>query len=812
MRNLLSDLRYGVRMLRNNPGFTAVAVITLALGIGANTAIFSVADAFLLHPVTFPDTDRLVMVMEMAPGQTSDWNTVAAANMEDWKQQNHSFDPLAAGRWNSFNLTGSGDPQRVSGFETTANFLDTLREKPILGRGFLPGEDQAGHNQEVLLGYGLWERQFGSDTQIVGQTIQLDGAPATVVGVMPKGFSFPPSAEIWTPMPMTDREKSNRDWHSVLVLSRLKAGVSLRQAQAEMNAIAGRLETAYPKTNQGWRIRVIPVAVFATGDMTRSYTLLLLGAVGFVLLIACANVANLQFARSTIRGREVAVRLSLGAARWRIAQQALSESMLLGLGGAVAGLPLAVWGVRLILINMPADIAKYLPGWDAIAVDWRAFCFALTIALLAGIISGLAPALQTARVDLNEALKEGSRSGTTGSSRHRLRSTFVVLQVTLSLVLLVGAGLMVKGVRTLISLTHAFSPQTVLTLRLNLTDAKYKSAQQISAFYDHLLDQAASMPGVKAAAVATQMPFAEAGDLNMNFFSIEGRPISSAREHHAAVIEYISPSYLSLMGIGLREGRVLSNDDAPATLPVAVINQRMARMYWPNQSAVGQRLRVGPDDAPGPWMTVAGVVSDVRNSWISSQPEPTVYIPYRQSPHRYTAVALRTETSPMAVVASLRARVTQLDSQLPLDEVMPYPELIHRSVLGLKYVAAMLSVLGVIALVLAAVGLYGVMSYLVTSRTHEIGIRMALGAQRGTVVGMAARWGGSLVILGTAIGVIAASALARLLADLLHGVDAFDVETFAMATITLAVAASLAAFIPARRATKIDPMVALRYE
>jgi putative ABC transport system permease protein len=812
MRNLLADIRYGLRMLRNSPGFTAVAVITLALGIGANTTIFSIADAFLLHPVTVPDTDRLVMVMEMSPGQTSSWNTVAAANMEDWKKQNQSFEPLAAGRWNSFNLTGTGDPQRVSGFETTANFLDTLREKPLWGRGFLPGEDQPGHDQKVVLGYGLFERQFGSDPQIVGRVIQVNGKSTTVVGVMPKGFSFLPSAELWVPMSMTDLQKNNRDRHSLFVLSRLKPGISLQQAQAEMNAIAGRLETAYPKTNQGWRVHVIPVAEFVTGDLTRSYTLMLLGAVGFVLLIACANVANLQFARSTIRSREVAVRLSLGATRWRIVQQTLSESLLLGLGGAIAALPLAAWGVRLILVNMPANVAKYLPGWDTIAVDWRAFSFALTIALLAGIISGLAPALQTARVDLNEALKEGSRGGITGSSRHRLRSAFVVLQVTLSLVLLVGAGLMVKGVRTLISLTSDFSPQTMLTFRLNLPATKYKSAQQMSAFYDRLLEQAASMPGVKAAALASMMPFAEGGDLNMDFFSIEGRPISSASEHHAAVVQYISPSYLSLMGIGQREGRLLSDDDAPATLPVAVINQRMARMYWPKQSAVGQRLHVGPDDVPGPWMTIAGVVSDIRNSWISSQPEPTIYIPYRQSPRRYSAVALRTGTAPMAVVSSLRSRVAQLDAELPLYEIMPYSELIHQSVLGLKYVATMLSVLGVIALVLAAVGLYGVMSYLVTSRTHEIGIRMALGARRGTVLGMAARWGGSLVVVGTLIGVVAAIALARLLASLLYGVDASDVETFTMATTTLAVAASLAAFIPARRATKVDPMVALRYE
>jgi putative ABC transport system permease protein len=811
MSTLFQDVRYGLRMLRKSPAFTLVAMITLALGVGANTAIFSVADAFLLRPVTFPDTDRLVMVMELSPGQTSDWNKVAPGNLEDWRQQSHSFEALAAGRWSNFNLTGSGDPQRVQGFEVTAGFLDTLRVKPALGRNFLQGEDTPGHDQEVVLGNGLWERQFGSDPHIVGKTIKLNDRPLTVVGVMPKGFSFPLSAELWVPMALTAQERSSRDSHSLLVATRLSPGTSLHQAQAEMNAITGRLENAYPKTNQGWHARVIPVAEFVTEDLTRSYTLLLLGAVGFVLLIACANVANLQFARGTIRSREAAVRLSLGARRWRVVQQALSESVLLGLGGAVLGLPLAAVGVKLILANMPADVAKFIPGWETIAVDWRAFSFALSISVLAGIIAGLAPALQAAGADLNEALKEGGRGGTTGSSRHRLRSTFVVLQVTLSLVLLVGSGLMVKGVRTLISLTHDFSPSTVLTFHLNLPDTKYKSEQQMSSFYDRMLEEVSATPGVRSAAIATQLPFSE-GYFSMNLFSIGGRPVSSAREQRAAVIQYISPSYLSLLGITVREGRLLTNDDTASTLPVAVINQRMARRYWQNESAIGQRIRVGPDDGAGPWMTVAGVVADARNGWISSQPEPTIYIPYRQSPHRSTAVALRTEGSPLSVVSSLRSRVAQVDADLPLYEIMPYEEVIRESVIGFKYVAVMLSVLGVIALVLAAVGLYGVMSYLVASRTHEIGIRMALGAQRAEVLGMAVRWAVPLMTFGMLAGISAAFLLARLLASLLYGVKATDLATFTVAAVTLLAAALLATLVPARRATKVDPIVALRYE
>jgi putative ABC transport system permease protein len=812
MGNFFQDIRYGLRMLRKSPAFTFIAILTLGLGIGANTAIFSVADVFLRRPVTFPDTDRLVMVMELAPGQTSDWNTVAPGNLHDWQDQASSFETLAAGEWNSFNLTGASDPQRVQGFEVSSNFLETLRVTPAMGRGFLPGEDSPGHDREALLSYGLWERQFASDKNIVGSTIRLNDQPATVVGVMPKGFNFPPSADVWVPMAMTGEEKTSRSMHSLLVVSRLKPGVSMPQAQAEMNAISGRLEAAFPKTNQGWHVRVMSIGQFVTGDLTRSYTVLLLGAVGFVLLIACANVANLQFARSTIRKREVAVRLSLGAARWRVVRQALCESVLLGLGGALLGLALAAWGVKLILVNMPADIAKHIGGWDTIAVDWRAFAFALSMAVVAGIVSGLAPAWQTAKVDLNEALKEGARGGTTGSSRHRLRSAFVVLQVMLSLVLLVGSGLMVKGVRALISLSNDFSPATVLTLRLTLPESKYKDRQRISAFYDRMLEEVSSAPGVKAAAIATQMPFAEGGDVSFNTLTIEGRPVASAADRSTAVVQFVSPSYLPLMAIGLRQGRALSDDDAASRLAVAVINQRMAKKYWPNQNPIGQRLHLGLDDSAARWMTIAGVVDDVRNSWISPQPEPTIYIPYRQSPHRSTAVAVRTEGSPLAVISALRSRIAQVDPSLPLYEIMPYAEMIHESVIGLKYVAVMLSISGMIALILAAVGLYGVMSYLVTSRTHEIGIRMALGAQRSQVLGMTLGWGSSLVVMGTALGLAAAIALARLLASLLYGVNAGDIETFTVATITLAVAAFLAAFIPARRATRVDPMVALRYE
>lgn len=812
MDTLLHDLLYSLRTLRKNLAFTLIAVITLALGIGANTAIFSVADAFLIRPVTFPDADRMVMIMDLSPGQTSDWSKVAPGNFEDWGRQSQAFEPLAAGRWNIFNLTGSGDPVRVRGFEVTTNFLDTLRVQPALGRGFVSGANASGHDTEVVLSNGLWQRQFGADTHIIGKNIKLNDRLLTVVGVMPKSFSFPLSAELWVPLVLTPDEQSSRATHSLFVVTRRRPGIAPRQAQAEMNAISTRLENSYPNTNQGWRVRVIPIAEFVTGELIRSYTLLLLGAVAFVLLIACANVANLQFARGSVRNREVAVRLSLGATRFRVARQSLIESVLLGLGGAAIGLLLAALGLKLILVNMPADVASYLPGWNTIAINWRAFVFTLSISVLAGIASGVAPALQNARVNLNDALKLGGRSGSTGSKRHSLRSSFVILQITLSLVLLVGAGLMVKGMRTLVSLTDDFSPATVLALRLNLPEARYKDAQQMALFYDRMLEKVSSTPGVRSAAIGTQLPFSDGGDVNTSSFSIEGRPVSSPRERRTAVIQYVSPNYFSLLNIALRQGRLITNNDAISTLPVAVINQRLAKKYWPGQSAIGQRLRVGTDDGSGTWMTIVGVVADVRNSWISTQPEPGIYVPYRQAPPHFVALALRTQNSPLSVLSSVRNRIAELDAELPLYKIMPYDELIHQSVLGPRYVAVLLSVLGLIALMLAAVGLYGVMSYLVTSRTREIGIRMALGARRGMVLGMTFRWGASLLLFGGITGMLAAIALARLFASVLYGVRAGDLEIFFIASVTLAAAASLAAFIPARRAAKVDPMIALRYD
>ena len=816
METLIQDLRYALRMLRKSPAFATVGVITLALGIGPNTALFSVADAFLLRPVSVTDPDRLVMVMEVAPSQNASdsesWNTVAPGNFEDWKEQTRSFDSMSARRWRSFNLSGSGEPERVLGAEVSANFFETLHEKPALGRAFLPGDDAPGHEQQVILSYGLWKRGFASSQQAVGSEIKLNDRPFTVIGVMPKGFNFPQPSDLWVPMAISPAERNGRTEHSLYITTRLKLGVTLEQAQAEMDGIAERMGTSYPKTNQGWGAHVIPVGVFVAGELTRSYTKMLLFAVGFVLLIACANVANLQLARSTVREREMAVRLSLGAGRWRVVRQVLTENLVLGLGGAAFGLLLAQWGVSLILTYMPADVAKFLPGWDSLAVNWRAFVYALSIALAAAVVSGLAPALQSSTVNVNESLKDGSRGGTTTRSRHRLRNAFVVLEVSLSLVLLVGSGLMVKGLWALIRVNDDFSPSTLLSFNLNLRDARYLSDQQKTAFYDRALSELASVPGVRGVALTSDLPFAGGGGVDTSDFSIEGRPVASAREARYAVMQSVSPSYLPLMHIGLREGRLLSNDDHESAARVVLINKRMARSLWPNESPIGKRVHWGPDNLANPWMTIVGVIDDVRNGWMNEQPEPTIYSCYRQTPRAYTTVAVRTSGAPESVIASVRQRIAALDPELPLYEVKAYDEVIHESIVGLKYVAVMMSVLGIIALVLAAVGLYGLMSYLVMLRWHEIGIRMALGAQRREVLGMALRWGASLLAVGAVIGLLLASGLAKALAGLIYGVKAGDLETFSIATLTLVLAAALATYIPALRASRVDPMVALRYE
>jgi len=807
---VFSDIRYGIRALRRNPAVTVTAVVALALGISSNTAMFSLADAFLFKPLALKHPDGLVMLPETRGDHPiAGMSNVSPANFEDWKRQAQSFEGLAACEMVSFNITGQGDPEGVLGDRVSSGFFELLEAQPAIGRVFQPEEDQTGRDQEVILSFGLWQRRYAADAQIIGKTVRLDGRPFIVVGVMPKDYHFPKGAELWTPMAMSDQERAVRGPRYMDVVARLKPGVTPRQAGAEMEIIANRLAQAYPETNRGWHVRVMPIRDFLVGDLTNTYTWMLLVAVGFVLLIACANVANLQFARATFRAREIAVRTALGASRWSVVRLLLTESVLLGVGGAVGGIWLAQWDVEMIQAYMPPEIARWVSGWDQIHVDGRTLLFTALVAVMAGIVSGLAPALESSRPNLNETLKEGARGSSTGRSGSRLRSVLLVGEIALALVLLVGAGLMVKGVHGLIAINDDLAPQSVLTLRITLPEAKYKESREISAFFRRALDSLAALPGVEGAAVETSVPYGDLGGSSR--FSIEGQR-EEAGEQRVAQDQIISPNYFGTMRVGLREGRECSERDGRDTQPVVIISESMARRYWPGKTAVGRKIRLGAEGTKDPWLTVVGVAEDVRYDWFFTEPKPVVYRPYSQVGRPYTYVALRASGDPMALVAGVRHAITGLDSELPVFDVMTLEKVISESVLGLSYVAVMMTVLGAIALVLACVGVYGVMAYAVSERTREIGIRVALGAEKTDVLRMVITRGLVVTAIGLSIGLVLAVMVARLLASFIYGVSATDWQVFGGVSLALTAAAILACYIPARRAMRIDPVEALRYE
>jgi len=811
MRTLWQDLKFSVRLLRKSPGFTALAVLALGLGIGANTAIFSVADAFLIRPYPFHNLDRLAVVLELHPHQTEGQNSVAPANFTDWKSEARSFDRMSAYRWDEMNMSQSGPAEKVAGFDVSPDFFGTVGVRPVLGRDFHDDDSVQGHNQVVLLSDGLWRRKFGADPNIVGQTIRLDEKPYTVIGVMGRDAVLPQTAELWMPLSLDPKDWASRSAHSLFIVARLRAGVALDQAQAEMYTIAHRLSDAYPDTNRDWSARVMSLALFTVGEDTRQYTYLLLGAVGFVLLIACANVANLQLARATSRHKEIAVRVALGANRWRIVRQLLAESTLLGLGGGVVGVLLATWSVHLILIHMPADVAKYIGGWDQIKMDPAALGFAIAIAIFAGVLAGLAPALQSSRVDLNETLKESGRGTSSGRGRHRMRNVLAVAQVSLALVLLVGAGLMVKGFGALLNINHGYDPESVLTMRTNLPGLPaYKDRHVRAQFYEKALAQLSVIPGVQSLALATSVPYGDYG--NQSRFSIEGRPASDASQQHSSWQQQITPNFFATMHVPLIQGRYFDDRDEVDGAGVAIINQKFAKTYWPNESAIGHRVKLGADNSDNPWLTIVGIVADVQYDWSDRVPEMVLYRPDRQAPPTETYIVIRAPGDVLKLSSAVRGAMAGLDADQPVFEIKTLDTIIRESVIGLAYVAVILGVAGLLALVLAAVGVYGVMAYLVSERVHEIGIRMALGAAPGDVLRMVMRRGLLLAAIGILIGLPCAYGLANVLTGLIYGIRATDISTFAGISLLLAAIAALACYIPARRATRVDPLVALRYE
>jgi predicted permease len=810
MSPLFQDLRHGLRMLAKNPGFTAVAVFTLALGIGANTAIFSVVNGVLLRALPYPEPARLMSIYETTArlGQ----GAVSYPDFLDWRRENHSFTDIAAFRGDDFNFTGSGQPEHLRGELVSASLLPVLGVNPLLGRSFLPQEDQQGASGVVMLTYGLWERRFGGDPNILGKTLTLNAKSYVVIGILPSDFRFRGQADVYAPLGqwrsvvLYDREN-----HPGLhVVGRLKRGVTMAAAQAEMASIARALAQKYPKTNAGEGATVVGMKDDMVGYI-RPTLLLLMGAVGFVLIIACANVANLLLARSSARSREFAIRVALGAGRQRVVRQLLTESVLLALGAALFGLLLASWGTRLVLAAVPDT----LPRSQEIGLDPYVLLFTLLVSISTGILFGLAPAFHSSRVNPQDSLKEGARGS--GGGRHRAEGLFVVVEVGLAVVLLAGAGLMIQSIWRLWRVDTGFNPHNVLTTQVALSPTVLASPAGIRLAYRQLLDRVASIPGVQSASITDLIPLS--GDDDEISFWLGKGPQPPEDQMSSALYYITTPDYLHVMGIPLKEGRFFTDHDTLASTPVVVIDEVMAKHLFPGQDAVGRQFNL---TVLGP-VQVIGVVGHVKHWGLDADDTAKIrdefYFPFLQVPDKFMSGAvaaltliLRTAPDPSSVVPAVRAQVAGPTEDQPIFGVQTIEQIISDSLTERRFTMLLLIIFASTALVLAAVGIYGVMSYAVSRRTHELGLRMALGATRREILGLVVHEGMRLAAAGTMVGLAAALGLTRFLASLLYGVRPADPATLAAASSLLGGIAFLACYIPAWRATKVDPMEALRYE
>ena len=806
---LWQDVRYGTRMLRNSPAFLAASVLTLALGIGVTTAIFSVCDSLLWKPIPLPHLDTLVMVVGADPADPNDWNRIAPADAADIQRDNTALDEFAG--WNDglANVVYDGEPERVNQAMVTANFFDTVGVHPAIGRGFQPGEDQPGREREAILSDRLWKRRFGADPAIAGKSVRLDDQTFVVVGVMPSSFDFPLATEVWTPQALTLEERNSRRNNSMVYIARLKPGSSIGRAAAQVGSTAARLATAYPDTNKNRHFALWPARKFLVDRETSEYLVMLLGSVLFVLLIACMNVASLQFARATGRLREIAVRTALGANRSRVVMQLVVESLLLSACGGVLGLAVADWSMAAIKAGMPVEIERYILGWKDISLDGRTLGFTLAAIVLSGIFAGLTPAWQCSRPDLTDSLREGGRGSSVGRGRHMLRSILVSAEVALAVVLLVGAGLMVRGFQTLRNDGASLQPTTLLTLRLALTDHKYHELYQRTEFYRDVIARISVIPGVRSATMATAMPYSDHSSGRL--FTIEGRPVEPA-DLPDGMYQVVNPNFFETLHVPLRAGRFLTDGDGSAAPRVAVISERMAQRWWSKESPVGKRVKIGAPDSQNPWLTIVGVVGNVVHNPYDRQPRRTIYVPYQQSPSLWMDLGVRTAGDPLHVAPAVTAAIRAVDPEQPITEMRPLEKAIHDRAIGLNYMAVLMAAFGAIALVLSAIGVYGVMAYIVSEQTHEIGIRMALGAPRQSVLAMMLRRGIFTTAAGLAIGLTAAFAFAQVMASLVYGVHATDPITFFGISLVLLAVTGLAIYVPAQRAMRIDPIVALRHE
>jgi putative ABC transport system permease protein len=815
MDSLFKDIRYGIRGLLTHPGFTLVALITLTLGIGANTAIFSLVNATLLRPLPFADPERVVMVWGFLPkmAQTTDKLPSSSGNFVGLRDQSHTLEDLAAFRTWSWQLTGASEPELIQGAKVSAGFFHAVGASPVLGRTFTADEDLPNRAPVAIISHGLWQRHFGADQNVIGKTMTLTGQTVMVVGVMPQRFQFPGGAnmipglqfalqnDIWMPLALTDEQKGNQGNLNLALIGRLKPGVSPNQAEAELRAV----QQGLPLGTVGYTVNVVLLHQQMVGKI-RKLLLVLLATVAFVLLIACANIANLLLARATSRQREIAIRAALGAGRVRLIRQLLTESLVLSLVGGGCGLLLAVWGSSLLVSLVPADV----PRIHEVGVDGRMLAFTLLVSVVTGLVFGLVPAWQAARIDLNESLKEGSRGSGTGRRENRFRGVLVISEVALAVVLLICATLLIRSFVRLVDVKPGFNPANVLTLEVqlpNLPPSRFAKKEEQASFFARLLERVRTVPGVEAASAVVTLPLT--GAFESSDVILEGQAGLSAAQRPEADYTTVTEDFFRTLQIPLLKGRQFTAQDAQEAPGVIIINDALARQCWPAGDPIGQHLTVGFEKKP---REIIGVVGSIKQTTLDADARPAMFLPYLQSPSSGMTVIVRTTGEPLALAAAVREQVRSLDQDVPVTHVQTMQQVFSASVAQARFSMLVVGLFAALALILSAIGIYGVMAYSVSRRTHEIGLRMALGARQGQVLQLVLKQGMGLALAGIAIGLFGSFVLTRLLATLLFGVGAKDPFTFIAVAVLLLVVALVACYLPARRATKVDPLVTLRYE
>jgi putative ABC transport system permease protein len=822
MGTLWQDVRYGFRALSKSRSFTVVAVLALALGIGATTAIFSVVNTVLLRPLPFAAPERLAAIWQTHPFAKKlgyDHLPTTPADFAEWRRSADAFEDMSALAGGNWNMTGGDAPERVSGARVSTNLLRMLRTRPALGRDFAADEETFGKNRVVILSHGFWQSRFGGDPRILGTQITLDGNSFQIIGVMPKDFSFPRGMGIdpalgldddialWTPLALPPGEAESRANHFIATVGRLKEGATMQQAQAQLAAVERRLEQSNPAQGKDWNVTIGSLHEQVVGKSRRAI-LLLLGAVAFVLLIACANVANLLLARANARHKEIAIRTALGAARARIVRQLLTESVLLALVGGTLGVLLAMWGVDVLV----ALGAGNVPRAAEIGIDARVLIFTLTVSLATGLLFGLAPALQSSRPNLNESLKEGNRGGGASSPRRqRVRSALVVSEVALALVLLVGAGLLLKSFARLQNVNPGFDYKNVLTATMFLPDARYKDDTSRANFYKQVLERVKNLPGVESVGGVSQLPLG--GSEEVDGLNIEGRPrAESVDTIMTAAFRVVSPDYFKTLRISLLRGRYFTEQDTADAPGVMIVDDTFARRYFPNEDPIGKRVDEQGSLAPKGYMTIIGVVASVRHTSLDAESKPTTYLSSAQSPWHTMVLTVRGKTDPTTLAAALRREVAAVDPDQPLSDVQTFEQVFDRAIAPQRFNSTLLAIFAALAMILATVGIYGVIAYTVSQRAHEMGVRIALGARTSDILRLVVGQAMKMTLIGVALGLVAALALTRMMSGLLFEVSASDPSVFALVALLLAAVALAASLIPARRATKVDPVVALRYE